>query len=67
MMGSQRVVNWTSETWCECSEIAGSQQGSPVANYVDCEARRRTCSECETRTEELCDIKWDDHIVGTTA
>jgi hypothetical protein len=26
MMGSQRVVHWTSETWYECSEIAGSPQ-----------------------------------------
>ncbi len=22
--GSKQVVHWTSETWCECSEIAGS-------------------------------------------
>jgi hypothetical protein len=68
MTGNQRVVHWTSETWCECSEITGSQQGSPpAANYVGCEARRRTCSEHETWTEELCEIKWDFHIVGTTA
>jgi hypothetical protein len=26
MMGSKRVVQWTSETWCECSEFAGSPQ-----------------------------------------
>jgi hypothetical protein len=26
MTGSKRVVHWTSETWCECSEIAGSPQ-----------------------------------------
>jgi hypothetical protein len=32
---------------------------------VGCEARRRTCSERETRTEELYEIKWDYHIVGT--
>jgi hypothetical protein len=24
--GRKRVVHWTSETWCECSEIAGSPQ-----------------------------------------
>jgi hypothetical protein len=24
MTGSKRVVHWTSETWCESSEIAGS-------------------------------------------
>jgi hypothetical protein len=29
MTGSKQVVHWTSETWCECSEIAGSLQGSP--------------------------------------
>jgi hypothetical protein len=29
MMGSKRVGHWTSETWCGCSEIAGSPQGSP--------------------------------------
>jgi hypothetical protein len=39
----------------------------PAADYVGCEARRRTSSERETRTEELCEIKWDYHIVGTMA
>jgi hypothetical protein len=35
MMGSKQVVHWTSETWYECSEIAGSPQGSPpAADYV---------------------------------
>jgi hypothetical protein len=29
MMGSKPVVHWTSETWCEYGEIAGSPQGSP--------------------------------------
>ncbi len=29
MMGSKRVVHWTSETRYECSEIAGSPQGTP--------------------------------------
>jgi hypothetical protein len=37
---------------------------SLAAHYVGCEARRRTCSEGETGTEE---IKWDYHIIGTTA
>jgi hypothetical protein len=65
MTVSQQVVHWTSETWCECSEIASSPQGyPPTANYVSCEAGRRTCSERETRTEELCEIKWDYHIDG---
>jgi hypothetical protein len=47
-MGSKQVVHWTSETWCECSKISGSPQGSPPG----CEAGRRTCSEHETRTED---------------
>jgi hypothetical protein len=39
MTGSKRVVHWTTETWCECGEIAGSPQGSPqAADYVGCEA-----------------------------
>ncbi len=29
MTGSKHVVHLTSETWYECSEIAGSRQGSP--------------------------------------
>ncbi len=28
VMGSILVVHWTGETWCECSEIAGSPQVS---------------------------------------
>jgi hypothetical protein len=64
--GSKRVVHWTSEICCECSEIAGSPQGSPpAADYVGCEAGRRTCSEHETGRGKLCEIKWDYHIVGT--
>jgi hypothetical protein len=39
----------------------------PAADYVGCEAGRRTCSERETGIEELCEIKWDYLIVGTTA
>ncbi len=67
MMGSTGLTHGASETVCECSEIAGSPQGSPPgANYVGCEAGRRTCSEHETGTEELCEIKWNYHIVGTS-
>jgi hypothetical protein len=66
MMGSKQVDHWTSGTVYECSEIAGSGQGSPpAAYYVGCETRRRTYRERETRTEELCEIKWDYHIVDT--
>jgi hypothetical protein len=68
MTGSKWVDQWTSGTVYECSEIAGSPQGSPpAADYVGCEAGRRTCRERETGTEELCEIKWDYHIVGTMA
>jgi hypothetical protein len=68
MMGSKQVDHWTRGTIYECSETAGSLQGfPPAADYVGCEARRRTCSKRETGTEELCEIKWDYHIVGTTA
>jgi hypothetical protein len=58
MTGSKRVDHWTSGTVYECSEIAGSPQAPPTAaDYVSCEAGRRTCSERETGTEELCEIK----------
>jgi hypothetical protein len=68
MTGSKRVDHWTSGTVCECIEIAGSPQGSPpAADYVGCEVGRKTCNKLETGTEELCEIKWDYHIVGTTA
>ncbi len=68
MTGIKRVDHWTSGTVYECSEIAGSPQGSPpAADYMGCEARRRTCSKRETGTEELCEMKWDYHIVSTTA
>ncbi len=54
--GSKWVVHWTSEKWLEGSEIAGSPQGSPPAtDSVGCEDGRRSCSEHETGTEELCD------------
>jgi hypothetical protein len=52
------VDHWTSGTVYECSEIAGSPGFHPAADYVGCEAGRRTCSERETGTEELCEIKW---------
>jgi hypothetical protein len=68
MTGSKRVDHWTSGTVHESSEIACSLQGfPPAADYIGCEAGRRTCSERETRIEELCEIKWDYHIVGATA
>ncbi len=60
-----RVVHWTHEIWWEGSEIAGSPQGSPpAADSVGYEAGRETCSERETGTGMLCEIKWDYHIEG---
>jgi hypothetical protein len=68
MTGSKHMTHLTSETVYECSEIAGSAQSSPpAADYVGCKAGRRTCSERETGTGKLCEIKWDYHIVGTMA
>jgi hypothetical protein len=52
MTGSKRVDHWTSGN---VYEVAGSPQGfPPTADYVGCEARRRTCSERETGTKKLC-------------
>ncbi len=63
MTGSKGLTHLTSETVYEWSEIAASTQGSPpAANYVGCEARRRTCNARETKTDELCEIQWDYHI-----
>jgi hypothetical protein len=38
-----------------------------TADSVGCETGRGTCSERETGTEELCEIKWDYHIDGMRA
>jgi hypothetical protein len=68
MTESKWVVHWTSETCWEWSEIADSPQGSPpAADSVGCEAVRETCSERETGTGKLCEIKWDYNIVGRRA
>jgi hypothetical protein len=67
MTGSKRVDHYTSESVWEGSEIAGFPLGYPQQPTVGCEARRRTCSERETGTEKLCEIKWGYYIVGTTA
>ncbi len=40
---------------------------NPAADYVGCEAGRRTCSKHETGTEELCEIKWDYQILSMKA
>jgi hypothetical protein len=66
MTGSKRVDHWTSGTVYKCGEIAGSSQGSPPAVTMSVVKTGRTCSEHETGTEELYEIKWDYHIVATT-
>jgi hypothetical protein len=68
MTKSKQVDHWTSGTVYECNDSAGSPQGfPPAADYVGCEAGRRTCSERETETVKLFEIKWDYHIVRATA
>ncbi len=39
----------------------------PSSRLCGCETRRETCSERNTGTGKLCEIKWDCHIVGTRA
>jgi hypothetical protein len=39
----------------------------PAADSVFCEAGREKCSERETGTGKLCEIKWDYHIVSMRA
>jgi hypothetical protein len=68
MTGSKQVDHWSSGTVYESSEIAGSLQGSSsAADYVGCEAGRRTCIKRETGKKELCEIKWNYHIVDMRA
>jgi hypothetical protein len=67
MMGGKQVVHWTSETWCECSEIAGSPQGSPQQPTMQVVKSEGGPAASVKPGEELCEIKWDYHIVGTTA
>jgi hypothetical protein len=50
--------------------LQGLQRAPPqqlTMLVVGHEAGRRTCSEHEIGTGELCEIKWDYHIVSTTA
>jgi hypothetical protein len=54
MTGSKGLTHWNSETVYECGEISGSPQGSALAaDYVDCEAGRRTCSEIVYECSEI--------------
>ncbi len=34
MTGSKLVVHWTSETWCDCSEITGSPQIAKILVHI---------------------------------
>ncbi len=52
VMGSKWVAHWTSETWWEWSETAGSPQGSPPsADSVGCEAERRPAASVKPGQE----------------
>jgi hypothetical protein len=67
MMGSKWVDHWTSnmELCVNIVRLQAIHRAPPPS--VGCEAGRMTCSERETGTEELCEIKWDYHIVSITA
>ncbi len=51
VMGSKQVVHWTSETWWESSEIAGSRQNSfcywTLLFLHNIQCRLRLCAFCE--------------------
>jgi hypothetical protein len=66
MMGSKQVDHWTSQTVYKCIEITSSPQGSPQQSTM-LVVKLEGYSEREIRTEELCEIKWDFHIVSMTA
>jgi hypothetical protein len=65
MTGSKWVDHWTIGSVYECSEIAGSPQAPQQPAMSVVKSERRPCSERETG--ELCEIKWDYHIVSTMA
>jgi hypothetical protein len=67
MMGSKRVDHWQVELCINAVRLQAFHRAPPAADYVSCEAGRRTCSKRETGTEELREIKWDYHIVDTMA
>ncbi len=68
MMGSKRVDHWTSGTVYECSEIAGSPQGSPLQEPTVSVVKLEGGPAASMKPgQKLCEIKWDYHIVGTTA
>jgi hypothetical protein len=67
MMGSKRVDRWTSGTVYEYSEIAGSRQGSPQQPAMSVVKMEGGPAASMKLGEELCEIKWDYHIVGTKA
>ncbi len=60
-----------SEHFCSKTALTGESQfhtsTPPAADSVGCEAGRETCGKRETGTGQLCEIKWDYHIVGTRA
>ncbi len=69
MTGSKQVNHWNLELCMNAVRLQAPHRAPPhpAADYVSYEAGRRTCSKRETGTEELCEIKWDYHIVGMMA
>jgi hypothetical protein len=67
MTGSKRVDYWTCGTVYECSEIAGYPQGSPPAAEMSVVKPEGEPAASVKPGQKSCEIKWDYHIVGTTA
>jgi hypothetical protein len=62
IMGSKWVDHWTIGAVCGTVRLQALHRSLPPppphSNRVcGCEAGRRICSECETCTEKLCEIK----------
>jgi hypothetical protein len=53
--GSKRVVHWTSDTWCEWSEIAGSPRARKRAQKL--EERKKRAQKIENREKRAQKIK----------
>ncbi len=72
MTGSKCVDHWTSGPVQLCINVVSLQalhraRPPPPSSQLCRLAEKRLCSEHETGIEELCEIKWDYHIVCMTA
>jgi hypothetical protein len=67
MTGSKRGTTGPVELCRNVVRLQALHRAPKQLTMLVCEARRRTASERETRTEELCEVKWDYHIVSTRA